>query len=327
MRSAVLAPSVTSRPDLLVTHTVAQRTAAELVDRLAASLPDGAVHRASVPAETDELLADVEAVVTGDVTPAQLDAAENLRWIHALSSGVDRYPLDAIEAAGVALTNSAGVHAQPIAEHVLCLMLMFERGVNESVRQQARSVWERVEGGELRGQTVGILGVGAIGTRLAEVCSALGMTVLGTKRDLADAPDAVDELHPADDYHEVLARSDYVAVTCPLTEETRGLIGAEELRVMRRDAVLVNIGRGEIVDEDALTRALQGGRIAGAGLDVFRTEPLPAESPLWDLSNVVITPHMAGSTPHKFDRWVDILVENYEALAEDRVDELRNRVV
>jgi len=318
---------MTARPELLVTHYVPQRTAAELVETLADALPEGVVRRATRPDETHELIADVEAVVTGDVTPEQLDAAGNLRWIHALSSGVDRYPLDAIESAGVALTNSAGVHAQPIAEHVLCLMLVFERGVNESVRQQARSVWERVEGGELRGKTVGVLGVGAIGTRLAEVCSALGMTVLGTKRDLDDAPDAVDELHPADDHHEVLARSNYVAVTCPLTEETRGLIGAEELRVMRRDAVLVNIGRGEIVDEDALARALQGGRIAGAGLDVFGTEPLPADSPLWDLSNVVVTPHMAGSTPHKVERWADIVAENYAALADGRIEELRNRVV
>ena len=318
---------MSTQPDLLVTDHVARETAAELVDRLEESLPAGTVHRAAIPEETRELIADVEAVVTARLPPELLERAANLRWVHALSSGVDSYPLAELEAREIVLTNSAGIHAQPIAEQVLCYMLMFERGVTESVRQQQRSVWEAVSGGELRGQTIGVLGVGSIGARVAELCSALGMTVLGTKRDLSDVPDAVDESYAADDHHEVLARADYVVLACPLTEETRGMIGRRELRAMGRDAVLVNVGRGELVDEGALVEALQQGRIEGAGLDVFETEPLPQDSPLWDLSNVVITPHMAGSTPHRFDRWLEILEPNYEAVAEGRLEELENRVV
>ena len=316
-----------TEPDLLITDHVPQQTAAALAAALEGVLPDDRVHRTATPAETRRAMADVEAVVTNDLEPALLDRAANLRWVHSLSSGVDRYPVDALEERGIALTNSAGVHAEQIAEQVLCYVLMFERGVHQSVRQQARSVWERVEGGEVRGKTVGIVGVGEIGTRLAQLCSALGTTVLGTKRDTARVPDAVDEIFAADEYHEVLHRADYVALTCPLTEETRGLIGARELRVMRRDAVLVNVGRGEIVDEDALVEALQQRRIRGAGLDVFETEPLPRDSPLWDLSNVVITPHMAGSSPHKVDRWAELVGDNYEALTAGRPEDLRNRVV
>ena len=318
---------MSSDPEVLVTDFVARETATELVDRLAERLPRGRIHRAAVPAETRELIADVEVVVTNGLPEDLLERAEDLRWVHALSSGVDGYPLDELEERGIALTNSAGIHAQPIAEQVLCYMLMFERGVTESVRQQQRSVWEAVSGGELRGKTAGVVGVGAIGARVAELCSALGMTVLGTKRDLSDVPDAVDEIYAADDHHEVLRRADYVVLACPLTEETRGLIGRRELRVMDRDAVLVNVARGALVEEDALLEALQQGRIEGAGLDVFETEPLPQDSPLWDLSNVVITPHMAGSTPHRFDRWLEILEPNYEAVAEGRLDELENRVV
>ncbi|WP_435154854.1 NAD(P)-dependent oxidoreductase [Haladaptatus sp. DFWS20] len=134
-------------------------------------------------------------------------------------------------------------------------------------------------------------------------------------------------MNPADDYHKVLRQSDYVVLACPLTDETRGLLGAEEFHLMPSDAVLVNIARGDVVDEDALIRAHQYRLIRGAGLDVFSTEPLPSDSPLWNLSNAVLTPHMAGSTPHKPTRWRDIIVANYEALAEGNREGMVNRVV
>lgn len=316
-----------TRPGLLITDDVPTQLAAQLADAFAEFVPADRLHYATLPDETRELLTEIEAIVTTRLAVESLERATKLRWVHALSSGVDGYPLDAFDDRGIALTNSAGVHAEPIAEHVLCFMLMFERGLHTSVRQQARGVWERIEGGELRGKTIGIIGVGAIGTRLAQVASGLGMTVIGTKRDLDVVPDAVDEIYAASALNEVLHRSHYVALTCPLTEETRGLIGSTELGVMRRDGVLVNVGRGELVDEAALTVALQQKRINAAGLDVFRAEPLPRDSPLWDLSNVVITPHMAGSTPHKIDRWLELIRPNYEAVAADRFGDLRNRVV
>ncbi|NGM68751.1 D-2-hydroxyacid dehydrogenase [Natronolimnobius sp. AArcel1] len=318
---------MSAQPTVLVTDYVARETATKLVDHLESALPDGVVERATIPEETRDLIEDANIVVTNRLPAELLERAQNLRWVHALSSGVDSYPLEELEEREIVLTNSAGIHAQPIAEQVLCYMLMFERGLTESVRQQRQSVWERVTAGELHGQTVGVIGVGAIGERVAELCAAFGMEVLGTKRDLEDVPDAVDEIYAADDHHEVLARADYVVLACPLTDETQGLIGERELHVMGRNSVLVNIGRGELADEDALVESLQQGRIRGAGLDVFETEPLPRESPLWDLSNVVITPHMAGSTPHRFDRWLEILEPNYEAVSEGRLEEMENRVV
>jgi phosphoglycerate dehydrogenase-like enzyme len=153
------------------------------------------------------------------------------------------------------------------------------------------------------------------------------MTVVGTKRDPSTAPEAVDEVHGPDGLFDVLDGADYVLLSCPLTPETRGLVGRRELGTMDGEAVLVNVARGEVVDQDALVYALQQGGIRGAALDVFEEEPLPGESPLWDLPNVVVTPHMAGSTPYKFERIADIFAENYEAFVDGRVEDLRNRVV
>lgn len=220
-------------------------------------------------------------------------------------------PLAELEAGDVALTNASGVHAEPIVEQVLGAMLRFERRFLESQANRARKSWERVEGGELRGTTLGIIGVGAIGSRVADLGRAFGMTVLGTKRDPDSMPDAVDEGFGADDYDERCRRSDYLVLACPLTEETAGLLGMDECRQMPSDAVLGNVARGEVVDEAALARALQYKVLRGAALDVFETEPLPADSPLWELSNVLLTPHMAGSTPPKAGRWAELLAGNY----------------
>jgi phosphoglycerate dehydrogenase-like enzyme len=299
-----------SDPTLLVTHTVPPETAEGLLDALATELPDAEVLPAATPEETDERLARADALITGRLD-ADLLARADVEWVQALSAGVDSYPQEAMEEAGVVLTNASGVHAEPIGEQVLGAMLSFERRFLESQRNKERNSWERVEGGELKGKTLGIVGVGAIGGRIAELGSAFGMEVLGTKRDPAMMPDAVDEAFGADGYTELCRRADYLVLACPLTEETEGLIGSAEFRLLSRDAVLVNIARGEVTDQEALIRALQYGQIRGAALDVFETEPLPADSPLWDLSNVLLTPHMAGSTPKKDERWAEIIGENY----------------
>ncbi|SIR26172.1 Phosphoglycerate dehydrogenase [Haladaptatus litoreus] len=316
-----------STPTLLLTHRLTPDIASDLHAELANHLPDGALARARTPEETFELLPEADGIVTAGLSEDLLDSATSLRWVQVLSAGVDQYDQDALEARDIALTNASGVHAEPIAEQVLWFLLTFERRLHVGVRQQSRGVWERFEGGELRGKTLGIIGVGAIGTRVAELGSGLGMTVLGTKRTVETAPTVLDDCFAADDHHEVLRRADYVVLACPLTDETEGLLGSEEFRLMPSDAVLVNIARGDVVDEDALIRALQYRLIRGAGLDVFSTEPLPSDSPLWNLSNAVLTPHMAGSTPHKAERWQDIIVENYEVLASDKVDEMVNRIV
>jgi len=316
-------------PTMLMGYTVSPDRKADLVAAFSDhdDLPTDAVVTADTPAASLEAAADADGVIGWRVPDEWLTAGDGLRWVQALSAGVDFLPVDRFEAEGVALTNAAGVHAEPIAEQTLAYMLNFERELVEIRRHQDRGVWERPRGGELRGKTLGIIGVGAIGSRVAELGTALGMETLGTKRDTSETPDGVDELLPADEYHEVLGRSDYVVLACPLTDETEGMIGRPEFRLLSEDAVVINVARGEVVDQDALVRALQYRTIRGAALDVFEEEPLPAESPLWDLSNVIVTPHMAGTSPHQAERIADIVATNYRALADGDLDSMVNRVV
>ncbi|WP_267640505.1 D-2-hydroxyacid dehydrogenase [Haloarchaeobius amylolyticus] len=313
-------------PLVLVPHSVGPDRAVALRDALVEAVPDATVRATTTPAETADLLPEAAGYVGYHLDAEARSRAANLRWIHCLSAGVDHYDLDALAEEGVVLTNSSGIHAEPIAEQVLWYLLTFERDMHVGQRQQAAGHWERFEGGEIRGKTLGIVGVGAIGGRTAELASALGMEVLSIKRDTSEVPDGVDELAGPEGLHDLLPRVDYLLLACPLTDETEGLIGREELTLLGDEAVLVNVARGGVVDQDALVRALTYHTIGGAALDVFEAEPLPDDSPLWDLSNVVITPHMAGSSPHKLDRWTEILAENYRKLAAGETD-LRNRIV
>lgn len=282
---------------------------------------------AKTSAESKALIQDAEIVIGWGISEDLIDAAENLRWVQALSSGVDYYPLDRLRSEGIVLTNVAGIHARPVAEQVFGYMLMFSRRLHRGLRQQRESRWERYEGIELTGKTLGIVGVGEIGSRVAEIAQAFDMTVLGTRRDHETVPDGVDEMFGSDQLYEVLPRSDYVLLSCPLTEETRGMIGAEELGVMKNSAVLINVARGGLVDYGSLTKALQQKEISGAGLDVFPEEPYDPTVPLWNLSNVVMTPHMAGSTPHKPARVADVFSKNYRAFTEGDLDAMPTRVV
>jgi len=316
-------------PTLLMGYTVSPDRKADLLAAFAAQdgLPDDAVVTADTPERSLELLPEVEGVIGWQFPEEWFDHADGLRWVQSLSAGVDFLPVERFEEAGIMLTNAAGVHAEPIAEQVLAYMLHFERGLVETARHQARGVWERPRGGELRGKTLGVIGTGAIGSRVAQLGSALGMETLGTRRDTSDVPEGVDELLAADEYHDLLRRADYVVLACPLTDETEGMIGRPEFRLMGEDAVLVNVARGGVVDQDALVRALQYRSIRGAALDVFEEEPLPQDSVLWDLSNVIVTPHMAGTSPHQPGRIAEILADNYRAFAAGDHDAMVNRVL
>ena len=325
--------ATTAGADVLFHHSVrgvfGGDFARGLRSRLGDALPSAErIETAATPAESSEAIDDADVVLTIRPVSDELSAGTGPDWIQTLNSGVDAYDLDALADRDIAVTNAAGVAANPIAEQVLGYLLVFERRINKGIRQQERDgVWRDYSAGELGGKTLGIVGVGAIGTRVAELASGFDMDVIGTKRTPETAPAVVDEAYPPGGLSEVLARSDYVVLACPLVEATRGLIDAEALMAMRSDAVLVNIARGEVVDEAALETALQQKRIRGAALDVFEEEPLPAESPLWDLPNAVITPHMAGSTPKYADRIGSLFAENYRRYADDDLDDLRNRVV
>ncbi|AGB15878.1 phosphoglycerate dehydrogenase-like oxidoreductase [Halovivax ruber XH-70] len=290
-------------------------------------LDDADVTVATTPDETLSGIETATAVLSPSVSEEWLDRASNLAWVQGSTAGYDHYDLDALEAAGITLTTASGVHGQPIGEWALGAMLGIERDLFAARDRQREGLWLRESGGELASKTVGIVGLGAIGGRIAELAAAVGCRVVGTKRDPSTAPDAVDEVYPADELDEVLRQTDYLVVACPLTDETRGLIDRSAMRTMPRDAVVVNIARGDVVDEEALVESLQQGRLAGAALDVFSTEPLPDDSPLWDLPNVLVTPHVSGSTPHYYDRVAEIFIENYDHFVAGTPEEMRNRVV
>jgi phosphoglycerate dehydrogenase-like enzyme len=217
----------------------------------------------------------------------------------------------------VVLTNSAGIHAPAIAETVLAMMLHFARGLDFAVRAQSRAKWDptpfetRVgDVIEIEGSTIGIIGFGGIGQEIARKATALGLNVLAIRRSQRPAPAGIDLLTGTQALEQLLKRSDYVVITLPATTATKGLIGRPELDLLRGHAVLINVARGEIVDEAALIAKLTDGGLRGAALDVFAAEPLPADSPLWTLPNVLITPHVSGTTPRYWLREVELVRDN-----------------
>lgn len=263
-----------------------------------------------------------------------LSFAPNLRWVALPSAGADgALRAGLVRQEGVPIvTTASGVHAVPISEHVLSVLLLWTYSWPALLELQRAAEWPSYERkDELRvrdlfGATLGIIGLGAIGRRIAQLSRAFGMRVIATRRSarVGDTDPDVDELLPAERVVELLRQADYVIIAAPSTAQTRHLIGADELGVMKPSAFLVNIARGSIIDEDALIAALQSGRIAGAGLDVFATEPLPPESPLWRMPNVIVSPHISGVNAAYSRRFTDILLDN---LARYRAGEpLRNVV-
>ncbi|WP_168120301.1 D-2-hydroxyacid dehydrogenase [Paenibacillus sp. HB172176] len=236
-----------------------------------------------------------------------------LKWIQNWGAGVDRMPLADMAAYGVALTNASGVHAYPISETIFSMMLAFARNLHQSIRNQERNDWKSTGAlREIHGATMGVVGVGAIGEETARLGKAFGMTVLGVRRSGEQAPN-VDRMFRHDGLGEVLRMSDFVVNTLPHTTETHRMFGKQQFAWMKPSAYYINIGRGGTTDTEAMIEALRSGEIAGAGLDVFEQEPLPKDSPLWGMDNVLITPHNSGSTVHYDDRALDIFLENLQA--------------
>ena len=257
-----------------------------------------------------------------------LEAAPALRWIHQRGAGIDRIATPRLAASGLLLTNGSGNHAPNIAEHVLGLMLAFARQLPVLVRRQQERLWKPPSPKslfELSEQTLVIVGLGAIGSALAVRARAFDMTVIGVRRSAApSAHPGVDRVVAMNELDAVLAEADHVAIAAPLTAETRNLFSTARLAAMKQGAYLYNVGRGAIVDHDALLASLRSGRLAGAGLDVTEPEPLPADSPLWEEPNVVITAHSSGLTPRSFARYRALLIENMQRYA--RGEPLRNIV-
>lgn len=247
-----------------------------------------------------------------------------LRWVQGPNAGYD-HPiwLDLVDR-GVIFTRAADIWVEPMAQYIHTWVLGWSQGVVGQIDRSRAHDWTRVAPDDVTARTIGIIGFGGIGRPTARIAKALGMRVLATRRTPGPADD-VDEMYPPDRLHEVLAASDYVVICTPLTDDTRDLIGAAEFAAMGPGTVMINVARGEIVDEDALADALTNGTIRGATIDVTRTEPLPPESPLWDLPNLVITAHQSGEGPRSEERLDALFLDNLERYVSGRP--LRNTVV
>jgi phosphoglycerate dehydrogenase-like enzyme len=262
--------------------------------------------------QLDALLAEAE-IIYGFRLPENVIArAPKLKWFQTMSAGVDRFLDDEFNRSPVVMTSVSGIHATPIGEFVLGLMLMFAKQAPLAFQQKQQKLWKSFLAAPLRGQTVGIVGLGNIGREVARLANAFGMRVVATRRSAGKSLRAryVDRLYPREQLRQLLAESDFAVLTLPLTKETHKIIGEAELRSMKPTAYLINIARGNLIDETALVRALQEYRIAGAGLDVFSAEPLPTDSPLWEFTNVIISPHIAGGMEDYVERATEVFTEN-----------------
>lgn len=268
------------------------------------------------------LLKEAEVVCSYRITENWREQAPHLRWLQTPGAGVDRLlPLGILDPDNhIIVTTASGIHIVSISEYVFGSMLMFNRNWPRMVHLQAQHHWPRngqeaqLGERELAGHTLAIVGMGSIGRRIAQVGRAFGMKVVASKASArpGDTDPDIDQLFPSAQLHDMLHNSDYIVIAVPLTPKTEHLIGEAELRAMKPHAYLVNIARGRVIDEAALIRALQEGWIAGAGLDVTAQEPLPAESPLYDLSNVILTPHISGASERYSERLADLFADNLQ---------------
>jgi D-2-hydroxyacid dehydrogenase (NADP+) len=258
--------------------------------------------------------------------------ASNLQFIQSISAGLDQYDRDVLRQHNVRLASAAGVNAQAVAQHAMALILALKRQLHTGRDHQSAKLWRGMisdiaaREDQLNGKTLLIVGLGRIGSGLAQLAQAFEMRVIATRRDASAGTQGAHTVYAHDRLAELLPQADVVALTCPLTAQTENLIDAKAISLMKPSATLINVARGRVVDEEALIKALQAGRLAAAGLDVTREEPLPAASPLWTMPNVLITPHTAGETQRYEDAVIDILIENLERMWRGE-SSLRNQVI
>jgi phosphoglycerate dehydrogenase-like enzyme len=283
-------------------------------------------------ADIDALLAKAHVLFGFNFPVEWVDRAPDLRWVQLASAGSDHMFRAGLfgRKPGLLVTTASGVHEVPISEHIVGMVLYFSRGFDRAVSNQAARRWDRYRPLEAYGQTVCLVGYGPIARRTAALCKALGMRCIAVRASITEAAagaegEPVERFYPAAALDEALARADYVVIAAPRTAQSERMVGARQLAAMKRDAVLINISRGALVDEAALVDALRDGTIRGAGLDVFEEEPLPESSPLWGLPNVLITPHVSGVNPHYNRRVTELFRDNLARFLKG--EPLRNLVI
>jgi D-2-hydroxyacid dehydrogenase (NADP+) len=269
---------------------------------------------ASTEEEAIRMAADIDATI--DICGAPfIEAAPKLRWVQMLSTGVNGVPFDLLRERGIVLTN-AGAYGPNMADHTMAFMLMLSRQIPQILRRQEKERWLKKDKpipdpGELDGQTLLIIGLGGIGLETAKRAAAFGMRIIATRRHMdRAAPDYVHELHPIEALDDLLPRADWINVSVPYTADTTDLIGDREFGLMRDGVHMLCLARGGIINTDALLRALDSGKVAGAGLDVTDPEPLPDDHPLWDYPNVIITPHSSGQSEAAHRRLGELVADN-----------------
>ena len=299
------------------THVVLAHVAYRLGDALSERAPDIKFTEVRSRDALEQAIPVANAlVVSGLWRDELLSLAPALRFIQSIGAGTDQFPKTKLAAQGIALASAQGVNERAVSEHAMSLILALSRQLHLARDNQHARHWRGMISDvarrevELGGKTLVIVGMGRIGSRLANLARAFGMHVIGVKRSLATGTEAADEAVSQDELMSVLPRADYVALTCPLTPDTEGLMNAAALSAMKPSAMLINVARGRVCDEPALISALEKEVIAGAALDCVVEEPLPAGSPLWAMPHVLITPHTAGETQCYESNVIDILLEN-----------------
>ncbi|HEY5434648.1 MAG TPA: D-2-hydroxyacid dehydrogenase [Candidatus Limnocylindrales bacterium] len=306
------------------------------LDAIRAAAPGARIVTIGFDGHPDGPIDDVEAMLRGRLPAETFDRilyrAPSLRCVHSATAGVERVLTPASRSRGLVITNARGVFSRPIAEYVMLMILAVSRRLPQLMELQAERTWQPLEARELRDVTVGIVGLGSIGRGVGALATAFGCRVIATRRRPeagSHAPDGagdepylgsamLDRVLPPERLPELLAESDFVVLAAPLTPDTQGLIADAAIALMKPGAWVINVARGELIDERALARALRDGRIGGAVLDTFREEPLPPTSTLYDLPNVILTPHTSWSSTRVLDRSVDLFCENLRRYAAGR---------
>ena len=282
-------------------------------------------------AETKKEIIDSDVLFDfGRVEKEDIKKTKNLKWIQTWTAGVDRLMKsefkNVLREKNIILTNMSGVHSNVIAEHSLGFMINFSRRFCDFHEQKRNKKWDRLKVDNLENKKLAVVGLGSIGREITRKAQVFDMEVMGVNRKGEGEFEYVDYLFSQNELKTVLEKADYVVVILPLTSETESMIGKDEFESMKDSAYFINVARGEIVDESALITALQEGKIAGAGLDVFVEEPLPEDSPLYELDNVLITPHLAGSFPEYNKKAVKIAEKNLNKFINKNIDEMINKV-
>jgi phosphoglycerate dehydrogenase-like enzyme len=318
---------------IALTPILAARYRGRDLDAIRDAAPGARLVTIGFDGHPDGPLDDVEVMLRGRLPAETFDRilarAPQLRWVHSATAGVERVLTPASLERGLVITNARGVFSRPIAEYVMLMILAAARRLPQLLELQAERTWQPLEARELRDVTVGIVGLGSIGRAVGALATAFGCRVVATRRrpeagvehpdGAADEPFLgsvmLDRVLPPERVGELLAESDFVVLAAPLTPDTLGLIGDAAIERMKPGAWVINVARGELVDERALARALREGRIGGAVLDTFREEPLPPTSPLYELPNVILTPHTSWSSTRVLDRSVGLFCDNLRRFA------------